>query len=87
MRFNLAPNKQAEEFIISRKLNNHLTLNFNNKVVIQSTTHKLVLMILDTKLEFYQHLKSKLIQISKKIGLLRKLQKTLTKPPLVTIFK
>ena len=40
MSFNPNPNKQGQA--ISRKLNkpNHPSLNFNNKVVIQSTSHK-----------------------------------------------
>ena len=50
MSFNLDPNKQAQEVIFSRKLNkpNHPSSNFNNTVVIQSTTHKHLGMILDT---------------------------------------
>ena len=89
MSFNPDPNKQAQEVIFSRKLNkpDHLSLNFNNTVVIQSTTHKHLGMILDTKLDFQEHLKDKLSKISKTIGLLRKLQKILTRPPLLTIYK
>ena len=40
-------------------------------------------MILDTKLDFQEHLKDKLNKISKTTGLLRKLQKILT--PLLTL--
>ena len=89
MSFNPDPNKQAQEVIFSRKLNkpNHPSLNFNNTVIIQSTTHKHLGMILDTKLDFQEHLKDKLSKISKTIGLLRKLQKILTRPPLLTIYK
>ena len=89
MSFNPDPNKQAQEVIFSRKLNkpNHPSLNFNNMVVIQSTTHKRLGMILDTKLDFQEHLKDKLSKISRTIGLLRKLQKILTRPPLLTIHK
>ena len=74
---------------MSRKLNkpNHPSLNSNNTVVIQSTTHKHLGMILDTKLDFQEHLKDKLSKISETIGLLRKLQKILTRPPLRTIYK
>ena len=88
MGFNPDPNDQAQEVIFSRKLNrpNHPSLHFNNTVVIQSTTHKHLDMILDTKLDFQEHLKGKLIKISKKIGLLRKLQKILTRAPLLTIY-
>ena len=39
-------------------------------VVIQSKNHKHLGMILDTKLEFQEHLKDKLSKISKTIGLL-----------------
>ena len=89
MSFILDPNEQAQEVIFSRKLNkpNLPSLNFNNGVVIQSTTHKYLGMILDTKLNFQEHLNDKLSKISKTIGLLRKLQNILTRPPLLTIFK
>ena len=39
---------------------------------MQSTTYKHLGMILDTKLDFQEHLKDKLTKISKTIGLLRK---------------
>ena len=42
---------------------------------------------MDTKLDFQEHLKDKLNKMSKTIGLLRKLQKILTRPPLLTIYK
>ena len=71
MSFNPDPNTQAQAVIFSRKLNkpNDPSLNFNNTVVIQSTNHD---MVLDTKLDFQEHLKDKLSRISKTIGLLRK---------------
>ena len=89
MSFNPNTNRQAQEVLFSRKLNkpNHPSLNFNNMVIIQSTTHKHLGMILDTKLDSQEHLKDKLSKISKTIGLLRKLQKILTRPPLFTIYK
>ena len=89
MSFNPDPNKQAQEVIFSRELDklNHPSLNFNNPVVIQSTNHKHLGMSLDTKLDFQEHLKNKLSKISKTIGLLRNLQKILTRAPLLTIYK
>ena len=42
---------------------------------------------MNTKLDFQEHLKNKLSEIRKTIGLLRKLQKTLTRFPLRTIYK
>ena len=44
-------------------------------------------MILHTKLHFQEHFKDKLSKTSKTIGLLKKLQKILTKLPLLTIYK
>ena len=89
MSFNPDPNKQAQEVIFSRKLNkpNHPSLNFNNTVVIQSTNHRHLGMVLDTKLDFKEHLKDKLSKISKTIGLSRNIQKILTRAPLLTIYK
>ena len=87
MSFNADSNKQVQEFIFSRKLNkpNHPSLNFNNTTVIQATTHKRQSMNLNTKLDFQEHLKDKLSKISKTTGLLRKLQRILTRPlPLMT---
>ena len=74
MRFNPDPNIQAQEVIFSRKFNkpNHPSLIFNNTVIIQSTNHKHLGMILDTKLDFQEHLG----KISKTIGLLRKVNKS-----------
>ena len=89
MSFNPDSNNQAQEVIFSRKLNktNHASLTFNDTVVIQSTNHKHLGMILDIKLDFQEHLKENLSKISKAIGSLRKLQKLLTKDPLLTIYK
>ena len=66
MSFNPDPNKQAQEVIFSRKLNkpDHPSLNFNNTVVIQSTTHKHLGMILDTKLDFQEHLKVMVLRLN-----------------------
>ena len=44
-------------------------------------------MILDTKLDFSLHLKNVQNKVNKTIGLLRKLQDTLPRTSLITIFK
>ena len=44
-------------------------------------------MFLDPKLNFKEHIQNVLNKVSKTIGLLRKLQKILPKPPLITIRK
>ena len=86
MSFNPDPNKRAQEVISSRELNkpNHPSLNFYNTVVIQSTHHKHLGMILNTNLDFQEHLKDKLSEINK---IIRKLQKLLTRASLLTIYK
>ena len=85
--FNPDPNKQVPEVIFSSKLNksNHTSLNLNNMVVIQSRTRKNVGMMLNTKLGFEEHHNEKLSKIRKITGLLRKLQKILTRPLLLTV--
>ena len=44
-------------------------------------------MFLESKLDFREHTQNVLNKVSKTIGLLRKLQKILPKPPLITIYK
>ena len=85
MSFNPDPSKKVQEVIFSKRLNqsNHLPLNLNDTVVIQSATHKHLGIILDATLDFHEPLKNKLSKISKTIGLLRKLQKILTRPTML----
>ena len=89
MRFNPDPKKQAQEVIFSRKINkiDHPPLYFNDKLVKSSSTHNHLGMILDTKLDFSLHLKNVQSKLNKTIGLLRKLQNSLTRTSLITIFK
>ena len=44
-------------------------------------------MFLDFKLTFQEHLENMLNKVNKTIGLLRKLQNTLPRPSLLTIYK
>ena len=89
MRFNPDPKKQAQEVIFSRKINkiNHPPLYFNENLVKLSSTQKHLGMILDTKLDFSLHLKNVQNKVNKTIGLLCKLQDTLPRTSLITIFK
>ena len=89
MRFNPDPNKQAQDVIFSRKNNkiDHPPLYFNQNLVKSSSTHKHLGMILDTKLDFSLHLKNVQSKVNKTIGLLPKLQDTLPRTSLITIFK
>ena len=89
MRFNPDPKKQAQEVIFSRRINkiDHPSLYFNENLVKSSSTQKHLGMILDTKLDFSLHLKNVQNKVNKTIGLLRKLQDTLPRTSLITIFK
>ena len=89
MRFNPDPKKQAQEVIFSRKINkiDHPPLYFNENLVKSSSTQKHLAMILDTKLDFSLHLKNVQNKVNKTIGLLRKLQYTLPRTSLITIFE
>ena len=85
MSFNPDPNKQAQA-LFSRKTKklNHSPLTFSKSTVSQSIYQKHVGVILDASLTFHEHLIS--VQ-SKAIGLLRKLQNTLPRQALSTIYK
>ena len=87
MSFNLDPSKQAQEVIFFRKIQKtcHPSIYFNNKSVKQVPSQKHLGMILDTKLNFQEHLKNVLNKVNKTIGLLRKLQNILPCGPLLII--
>ena len=79
MSFNPDPSKQAQNVIFSTKLqmSTHPKLSFNNNTVTESVTQKHLGMLLNTKLDFQEHLKSLLKKVNKTIGLLLKLHNTL----------
>ena len=89
MRFNPDPKKQAQEVIFSGKFNkiDHPPLYFNENLVKSSSTQKYLGMLLDTKLDFSLHVLNVQNKVNKTIGLLRKLQDTLPRTSLITIFK
>ena len=89
MSFNLDPGKQVKETIFSRKTDKifHPSLRFNNSIVSQSLSQKHLGIFLDARLTFEEHLKVTTTKVYKTIGLLRKLQKTLPRPVLLTMYK
>ena len=89
MSFNPDPNKQAQEVIFSRKTKkiNHFHLTFSKSTVNQSISQKHLGVILDASLSFDEHLISVQNKTNKRIGLLRKLQNTLPRQALITIYK
>ena len=68
MSFNPDPSKQAQNVIFSTKLqkSTHPTLSFNNNTVTESVTQKHLGMLLNTKLDFQEHLKSLLKNVNKR---------------------
>ena len=89
MNFNSDTSKQAHEVLFSRKVKvtAHPQLVFNNNPVHETATQKHLGMFLDFKLNFQEHFQNMLNKVNKTIGLLRKLQNTLPRPSLLTIYK
>ena len=76
MSFKPDPSKQAQEVILSRKLQkaNHNQVYFNHNSVKQVPPQKHPGVYLDTKLNFQEHLNNIISKVNKTIRLLRKLQ-------------
>ena len=89
MIFNPDPSKQAPEVIFSRKQQkiSHPSIYFNNNPIDSVSSQKHLGMILDTKLNFQEHIKNILTKVNKTTGLLRKLQNILHRELLFAIFK
>ena len=89
MSFNPDPSKQAQEVIFSRKLikPNHPVICFNGLPVNSTTFQKHLGLVLDDKLNFNIHLKEKCVKVNKGIGILKKLNKVLSRQALMTIYK
>ena len=92
MIFNPDPNKQAQEVIFSRKTKkiNHPPLTFSTSTASHTTSQtsqKHLDVILDSSLNFGEHLISVQSKTNKPIGLLCKLQNTLPRQALITICK
>ena len=89
MRFNPDINKEAAEVIFSRRLqkSNYPSLMFNGTSLTQYEIQKHLGMFLDSKIDSKEHIQNVVNKVSKTIGLFRKLQKILPRPPLITIYK
>ena len=88
MNFNPDTSKQAQ-VLFSRKVKvtAHPQLVFNNNPVHETATQKHLGMFLGFKLNFQEHFENMPNKVNKTIGLLRKLQNTLPRPSLLTIYK
>ena len=88
--FNPGPSKQAQEIIFSRKIQKNKSLPsiyFNNNPIEQVSSREHLGMILDTILNFPEHIKNRLTKVIKTIGLLWKLQNIFSRGSLLKIFK
>ena len=65
----------------------HPPIYFNNTPVVSQLSTKHLGMILDSKLNFSQHLSEKISKANKGIGLIKRLRYNLTRKHLVTIYK
>ena len=89
MNFNSDPSKQAQEVPISPKIQKtcHPSIYFDNRSVKQVPPQKYMRIILDSKLNFQDHLENMLNKVNKTIELLRKLENILPGGPLLTLYK
>ena len=89
MQFNPDQNKQAQKLYFSKKAGNKklLDLNFNKSNVASSPSVKQLGMLLDSRLNFNEHVQSKTNKCYKIIGLIKKLSRHLPREALLRIYK
>ena len=89
MLFNPDPTKQTTEIRFSHKCDNvpYELLTFNNNKIQSAPAQKHLGLILDSKLDFNQHIDDKINKCNKIIGTMRKLSMTLSRKSLLTICK
>ena len=89
MQFNPDQNKQAQKLYFSKKAGNKklLDLNFNKSNVASSPSVKQLGMLLDSRLNFNEHVQSKTNKCYKIIGLIKKLSIHLPREALLRIYK
>ena len=89
MSFNSDRSEQAQEVIFSRKasIQSHLVLTFDNSLILKTTHHKHLELILDEKLHFKEHLKEINSKAYKAIAVLKKLHDIIPRKSLLIIYK
>ena len=87
--FNPDKSKQAQEVIFSHKTQQviHPPAIFNNMPVVRSSCQKHLVIYLDEKLNFSNHIKENISKANKGIGILSKLYNALPRNSLITIYK
>ena len=83
------PNKQAVEILFSNKhnKNNYSPLNLNGNNVQTVINKKHLGLVLDSKLDFNEHMSNKINKCNKTKGILKKLPLFLSRKTLLTIYK
>ena len=84
------PNKQAVEILFSKKQHekdNYPPLNFNGDNVQTAISQKHLGLVLDSKLDFNEHINNKINKCNKIIGIMKKLYLFLSRKTLLTIYK
>lgn len=86
--FNPDPTKQAAEVFFSHKRDNvsHEPLTFNNDKIPSAPAPKHLGLILDSKLDFNQHIHGKISKCNKIIGIMGRLSMTLSRKILLTMY-
>ena len=89
MQFNPDQNNQAQELYFSKKAGNQklLDLTFNKNNVVSSPYLKHLGMLLDSRLNFNEHVQSKMKNCYKVIGLIKKLSTHLPREVLLRTYK
>ena len=89
MQFNPDKNKQARQVIFSQKRDKsaHPLIYFNQSEVILKHEQKHLGMILDSELHFYSHVKEKIVNAQKGIGVIRFMSRYVTREVLDQTYK
>ena len=89
MLFNPDPSKQAIEISFSHKRDNvsYPSLVFNDNKVQLANSQKHLGLILDSKLDFNEHIDNKINKCNKVIGIMKRLSLILSRKSLLTIYK
>ena len=90
MLFNPDHNKQAVEILFSKKRHekdNYPPLNFNDNKVETAISQKHLGLVLDSKLDFNEHISNKINKCNKIKGIMKKLSLFLSRKTFLTIYK
>ena len=89
MLFNLDPSKQSMEVCFSHKGDNknYPSLVFNDTKVQLATSQKHLGLILDSKLDFNEHIDNKINKCNKIIGIMKRLPLILPRKSFMPIYK